>query len=723
MSSDVFIDSVVLIPKTEVSVPASFFPKSFFDNHRKVTATETEALIRNGNRFLDGAENSFWVDKDGFLPERIRGCEFRGTVILGRMEDARLHFHDLELEVGLFSSYIENCRIGDNCAVRNVRYLSNYSVGDQVILFNIEEMSCTPHSKFGNGILKKGEPESDRICIDVRNENGGRAVLPFEGMLTADAWLWSSFRDDRDLMKRLFEMTEKENDDRWNVFGIVESGSVIKNTRLIKDVKIGSGAYIKGALKLKNITVCSSPEEPSQIGEGVEMVNGIMGAGSKVFYQAVAVRFVLGRNCQLKYGARLIHSILGDNSTVSCCEILNNLIFPFHEQHHNTSFLIAAEVMGQSNLAAGVTAGSNHNSRSPDGELIAGRGFWPGLSASFTHNSRFASFCLASRGSYRQPLDIRYPFALISVTGNELKITPAFWFSSNMYAIARNRSKFRARDKRLVKKPFIETDPIAPDTVTEMMDAVRRLIRLTEAQKPECGSDGAAYLADPEIPPFTLHDDEAQKRYGAEIIDPGRAYREYRRQLLLFAVRTLTERTEAAAGVLTSELCARYESLPLHTEWENAGGQLIPTAVVRELITAVKERRIDSWEEVHRFYDLCGDRYEDEKAALAAEVIRFLYGKPLSAFSAGERTELGSRAVAAAREVFAAAVRSREKDYSDRFRCLAYRNSEEREAVLNRFENDGFLKQLGGETDRFCRRIETFFGCGGDSPNEETCRQ
>ena len=86
------------------------------------------------------------------------------------------------------------------------------------------------------------------------------------------------------------------------------------------------------------------------MGEGVELVNGILGYGSKVFYQAVAVRFVIGRNCQLKYGARLLNSVLGDNSTVSCCELLNNLIFPFHEQHHNSSFLIASTVCGQSNI-------------------------------------------------------------------------------------------------------------------------------------------------------------------------------------------------------------------------------------------------------------------------------------------------------------------------------------------------------------------------------------
>ena len=81
----------------------------------------------------------------------------------------------------------------------------------------------------------------------------------------------------------------------------------------------------------------------------------------------------MGDNSQLKYGARLINSYLGDNSTISCCEVLNSLIFPAHEQHHNNSFLCAATVFGQSNMAAGATIGSNHNSRGADGEIIAGR--------------------------------------------------------------------------------------------------------------------------------------------------------------------------------------------------------------------------------------------------------------------------------------------------------------------------------------------------------------
>jgi len=85
--------------------------------------------------------------------------------------------------------------------------------------------------------------------------------------------------------------------------------------------------------------------------------------------------------------------------------------FPAHEQHHNNSFLCAAMIQGQSNMAAGATLGSNHNSRGADGELQAGRGFWPGLSVALKHNSKFAAFNLISKGNY--PAEIHNPIPFL----------------------------------------------------------------------------------------------------------------------------------------------------------------------------------------------------------------------------------------------------------------------------------------------------------------------
>ena len=268
---------------------------------------------------------------------------------------------------------------------------------------------------------------------------------------------------------------------------------MIKNSRILKDCRIGTDCYIKGANKLKNLTIQSSADEPTQIGEGVELVNGIVGHGNRIFYGAKAMRFVTGRNVQVKYGARLLNSLLGDNSTVSCCELLNNLIFPFHEQHHNNSFLIASTVMGQANIAAGACIGSNHNSRAPDGELVAGRGFWPGLETSFKHNTRLASFTLVAKGCYPWEMDIPLPFSLLSLSpAGDLQVLPGYWFRHNLYALARNSGKFAARDRRVVKEQHIECDYLAPDTAEEMLAAVARL---TAALGEEGGKDCQAHRA------------------------------------------------------------------------------------------------------------------------------------------------------------------------------------------------------------------------------------
>jgi hypothetical protein len=97
------------------------------------------------------------------------------------------------------------------------------------------------------------------------------------------------------------------------------------------------------------------------------------------------------------------------------CEVLNSLIFPAHEQHHNNSFLCAATVMGQSNMAAGATIGSNHNSRGADGEIVAGRGFWPGLCVSLKHNSKFACFTIIAKSDFPAELNIPIPFSLVNM--------------------------------------------------------------------------------------------------------------------------------------------------------------------------------------------------------------------------------------------------------------------------------------------------------------------
>ncbi|MCQ2982855.1 MAG: DUF4954 family protein [Treponemataceae bacterium] len=705
---------------------ARYFPaKEHMAGKRRLTATEKEILIQNRNRSSDPEWNNVYVSEE-FDPALLCNTEFQGVVVLGRLTPSTLKYHDLILRTGVYNSLLRNVVVGDDCVIRNVRYLKNYRIGNRVILFNIQEMSCTNHCKFGNGVLKDGEAEDDRIWIGVANENDGRSILPFESMIPADAYIWSRNRGDAELMNRFKAITEKPFSTARNTFGIVEDDVIIKNTTLIKDAKICSATYIKGAFKLKNITVLSSEAEPSQIGEGVEMVNGIMGYGSKVFYQAVAVRFIIGRNCQLKYGARLLNTVLGDNSTVSCCELLNNLIFPFHEQHHNSSFLIAATVMGQSNIASGATIGSNHNSRSPDGEIYAERGFWPGLCSDFKHNSRFAAFSLIAKGSYQSELNITYPFSLVSSNGPDEPITimPAYWFRHNMFAMARNNSKFLKRDKRKVKVQHIETDPLAPDTVQEILASLDRIITLTKrwlmehdawfANKTD-STDNLYQLAKDYLhhnvnSDIILEDNQCMKRYGARIINAAQGYKEYRKVAKYFACKTLAAWCSTHGGQELAQITlTEITDIPLFTDWVNVGGQIIPQEKLNELFAAIKAGTVDSWDQVHAFYDDCQQNYDAWKARYAVYVMEQLYSRTMAEFTADIYRDIYTDVIAVSNYMYESSISSRQKDYTDYFRSITYENEEEMLAVVGRLEDNSFLKELKRDTERFNLELETLF--------------
>lgn len=714
----------------EVEIPENL--SDILKNKRHLTDAEISVLKSNGNINSDSSwQNVFVSAAEGeFDPSLIRSAEIHGFLVLGRLVPSTLKFHDLVLEAGVYNSYVENVVLEDDVALRNVAYLSNYRIGSRSIIFNVQEMSCTCHSKFGNGILKQGESENSRIWIGVGNENDGRAVLPFEDMITADAYIWSRYREDAELQKRFVELTEYGQSKELDTFGIVGQDVIIKNSSLLKDAKIGDCCYIKGAFKIKNVTVLSSEEEPSQIGEGVELVNGIMGFGSKVFYQAVAVRFVIGRNCQLKYGARLLNSVLGDNSTISCCEILNNLIFPFHEQHHNSSFLIASTLCGQTNIASGATIGSNHNSRSPDGEMFAGRGFWPGLCSDFKHNSRFACFTLVSKGSFQHELNIKYPFSLVASNGEQKCITiiPAYWFLYNMYAIARNKSKFTKRDKRVKKVQHIETDPLAPDSIQEVTWALGRIVELTgqylvkkgweravKAESPEELQQVAAdFLHKNSDVDFSLCDFEAQKKYGAEIHKPVRAYKMYRKIIKYFACSVLVEYcTLFNTRIDREELKIITTQLPLYTKWVNVGGQIIPEKKLEELFEKIKSRKIENWSQVHAFYDKCQKEYLIYRTNYAIYLLERLYSMKVRDFTPEIFQDIIADTTEISREMLNAAHSSREKDFIDEFRKITFRNDEEMAAVLGTMEDNEFLSEMKEKTEKFNEDLLLLFNIDG----------
>ena len=711
-------------------IPSSFLPKGkdeyYIRNlqnkngiqYRQLTAFEIESLVRNRNTSDDW--NNILVS-NAFDPELVKNCQFHGLVRIGKLERFYLEYHNLRLPVGLYNSTIISCDLGDNVVIENVNYISHYIVGNEVVIVNVNELNATDHSKFGNGLVKEGESEKVRIWLEVCNENGGRSILPFDGMLAGDAWLWSRYRDDQKLQNKLKQFTDEKFDLRRGFYGQIGDRTIIKNTAIIKDVWIGSDAYIKGANKLKNLTINSSAEAMSQIGEGCELVNGIIGYGCRIFYGVKAVRFVLNSHSQLKYGARLINSYLGNNSTISCCEVLNSLIFPSHEQHHNNSFLCAALVLGQSNMAAGATIGSNHNSRSADGELIAGRGFWPGLCVSLKHNSKFGCFAIIAKGDYTYELNVPIPFALISNDSkrDELVIMPAYWFLYNMYALARNSWKYQDRDKRTDKTQLLEFDFLAPDSINEMAAALTLFESIAGnayAHKFKKANGrpvkGAATLGRKMIAEndrklndlvFTAEGMENSHRT-VRITRMLESYKVFRELISYYAVEQLLAFMDREKITRLADLQKKLPSIKNASEWLNVGGQLIKRSSVEKLKTDITRGRVKGWDAVHQFYSNEGARYADDKLSHALAVYQQVF------------EESGKLKEATLRNMFTDALttrqwmvegirKSREKDYENPFRQMVYENKEEMNTVIGPLNENSFILQENEKFQQFKRKI------------------
>ncbi|MCR4658707.1 MAG: DUF4954 family protein [Bacteroidales bacterium] len=611
--------------------------------YRPLSKAEIETLERLGNSATD------WqtiMVAPGTDLNRVRNNSFDGRVCFGPFGQEPLTDGLLSLPQGISGSHIANSTIGPNSALHRVAYMSGYTTGEGCLLSNIGELTAGGELQY----------------IEVMNECGGRRLLPFAGMTMAQAYIWARYRDREALMDRLDEMTRRH---------ITANGGM---------GVIGDAAVVRNTVHVSNVIVCSSKQAPSRIVDCITLTDGVIGYGCNLTYGVVAQRFLLGENVHLEYSLRLNDTVVGDNSTLARGEVACSIIFPAHEQHHNSSFLIAALVMGQSNVASGATLGSNHNGRTADGELAVGRGFWPGLCVSLKHTSRMASYTLLAKADYPSELNITLPFALINnnTAKNRLEVMPAYWWLYNMYALDRNGRKFAKRDKRVYARQHIEFAPLAPDTAEEIMLG-RDLLRMwtekayAEAKLQAAPADVADALAASTPIEVQAYGMERGKRKTV-ILKPGQGYRAYTDMLVYYAMGQLAERYGNQlpdATALGGERCVR---------WVNWGGQLIPGSEADRLLADIEAGRLSSWQEVENRLDELWTAYPEQKMHHAYQTLCAL--SQVKSLDEAEWNKYLAQYAELQQYVADQVKVTRQKDDDNEFRKSTYWNEAEMKNVL-----------------------------------------
>ena len=630
---------------------------------RLLTDGERRQLEKSGCR----AEN--WdtvLVEEPFLPERIQSCSFAGNIHIAAMTKESVHDGEVSFPSGLYDSSFEECRIGRGAAVRKVGYCGGCTIGNEALLSGIEEIRITPAGRNPLNQLP--------YLMAVMNEAGGREIFPLPGMPTAAAWLWAKKRGNPDFTENMSRITLKELNRlrRENPLDFADRVSV-RNCGTITDSIIGPGSRINGARNISGVIIDSSRENPVYVGTGSMLEQGVLSPGCRVDRGSTALRFNLAENVQLDLNARIIDTWVGDNSHIACCEVRSSLLFPGHEQHHNNSFLIAANLQGLSNIAAGATAGSNHNSRAADNELTAARGFWPGLCVSLKFPSRFASYSLIVKGDYPAELSIPLPFSLINnnPAKDVLEIMPAYWWLYNKYALFRNSRKIRDRDKRVHRIQPVTSAFLAPDTAEEILHAVELLSARATA---------------------TAGTMEHSRRT-VRILKADKALTAYREMLTFYAASSLADYVLRHRN---ENIVALREKLSgtVPADWINLGGQIVPAENVSRSVTEISRSSI-RFADLKRTLTVGAAATPEESAGHALRIFRFLTGK--TSPEAADWQDLFRQAEGITRSIVQGVFKSREKDDTDSFRKLNYAAEEEMRAVLGSTGENPFITGLKHE--------------------------
>jgi hypothetical protein len=391
--------------------------------------------------------------------------------------------------------------------------------------------------------------------------------------------------------------------------------------------------------------------------------------------------------------------------------VLNSLIFPAHEQHHNNSFLCASVVKGQSNMAAGATLGSNHNSRGADGELQAGRGFWPGLAVALKHNSKFASFNLISKGNYPAEIHNPMPFSLLGndeATGG-LLIIAGYWFQYNMYALARNAWKFDKRDVRTDKNMLLEYDFLAPDTVSEILEGIKLMeFWVGNTLEPKLSKEkstalGKSWLLNPENAsnplPIYVENIENSKRK-TRVAKCHQAYQIFNDLLIYHAAKewlaTMERNPDKAPLDLLNITLANATAIQ---KWDNIGGQIIPAGVVSDLKNNIKSGQINRWSQVHDVYEKQASLYYDQKFENALNGFMQVIDEPINNPEFMEKW-LG-KAIEMSEFLTAGIENSRAKDFKDPFRLAMFGSEKEMEKVIGSIHENEFISDAKEKSNSF----------------------
>lgn len=534
-------------------------------SYRKLTATEIKMLKSQG--CVSETWGRIEVSSD-FNPQHYRNVTFSGAIRLGATNKTFCRDRNVVYQSGIYDAAIHNCVIGDDVYIAKIsNYIANYNIAEGVFIENVDRINATGESTYGNGVQ-----------VSVLNESGGREVPIYDRLSAHVAYFIAMYRHKPQLINSLrnsiTEYAQKQRSDQ----GIIGRNSVILNSGVILDVKIGECARIEGAARLSNGTIASTSAAPVKVGVNVVASDFIIMSGADVDEGAVVVRSFVGQGSRVARLFSAHDSLFFANCTCENGEASSVFGGPYTVSTHKSSLLIAG-MFSFLNAGSGSNQSNHMYKLGPIHQGVVERGSKTTSDSYLLWPAHIGAFSLVMGRHVEHPDTSRMPFSYLIEKSGQSYLVPGVNLKS--VGTIRDSKKWPCRDRRTDHDRLdqINFNLLSPYTVAKMIEGVKLLRNIKETS----GETAATYS----YQGMTID---------ARALDKGIQY--YQFAIDKFMGNSIISRLKDAVEIDNTKL--PYLLSPIASagegEWIDVAGLIAPKSEITRLCDDIVAGRIDDIE-------------------------------------------------------------------------------------------------------------------------------
>lgn len=540
-----------------------------------------------------------------FQAEYVSDTIFSGKIRLGAFKKSFVQEGGVPRHSGIRLATLHNCEVGDDsyiCKIGN--YISNYKIGRDVIIENVDLMAVFEKSSFGNGV---------KVC--PLNEAGGREVPICNELSAHVAYMLALYRHRTKLIQNLQNIIEDYVSKVSSDMGEIGDNVVIRNCGCIKNVLVGPFATLKGCLELMNGSINSNESAPVHLGIGVIAKDFIISSGSDVNEGAMLDRCFVGQACQIGKQYSATDTLFFSNCQGFHGEAASVFAGPFTVTHHKSSLLIAG-MFSFLNAGSGSNQSNHMYKLGPIHQGVVERGSKTTSDSYILWPAKVGAFTLIMGRHTTHPDTTNLPFSYLIENNNESHIVPA----ANLRSVGtiRDAQKWPKRDKRKDPKRLdqINYNLLSPYTIQKMYAGIALLKELQNISGRECST---YYYQNTRMK-------ESSLIKGIEL---------YRKGIMKFLGNSIIKRLECTRFTSIEEVRERLKpdtKIGLG-EWVDLSGLILPLSEVTKIIKKVESGEYDSIQKLNDYFAEVHQNYYTYEWTWAVKKLEEELGKGIEDFT------------------------------------------------------------------------------------------